>query len=138
MKRRPTPPRHRDVVPAELPCPDCGAPMVLKTSPKFGRFWGCKRYPACVGLHGAHQSTGAPMGTPADSATRNARALAHVHFDAIWQCGEMTRRAAYGWLRTVLFVPRERAHISMLTKAECERLIDACKARVGSRKECHD
>jgi DNA topoisomerase-1 len=29
-------------------CPECGAPMVERTS-KYGRFLGCSKYPACTG-----------------------------------------------------------------------------------------
>jgi len=29
-------------------CPDCGGPMVSRHG-KFGTFWGCKKYPGCMG-----------------------------------------------------------------------------------------
>jgi DNA topoisomerase-1 len=32
----------------EIPCPECGAPMVIKVS-RRGRFLGCSRYPECKG-----------------------------------------------------------------------------------------
>lgn len=115
-------------VPTSMPCPDCGASLVLKES-RHGRFWGCTSYPKCQGMHSAHQRTGAPLGTPADRVTRGARKFAHMLFDQLWKNGQMSRPAAYGWMRTVLFLSREEAHISMLNKDQCDRLIAALKAR---------
>ncbi len=55
-----------------LPCPDCGSDMRLRTG-RFGRFYGCSRYPACRGTHTATRD-GEPAGIPADAKTRRMRA----------------------------------------------------------------
>lgn len=34
--------------PENVTCPDCGGPMVSRSS-AHGRFWGCKEYPRCTG-----------------------------------------------------------------------------------------
>ena len=54
-----------------LACPECAAPMELRPS-RFGQFYGCTRWPACDGTHGAHPN-GSPLGTPANRATKDAR-----------------------------------------------------------------
>lgn len=33
----------------DITCPNCGAPMVLRTS-KYGEFYGCSKYPKCKGI----------------------------------------------------------------------------------------
>lgn len=44
---------------AGSPCPLCGSPMVLRTTPSGERggtwFWGCSRFPACRGMLSAPQ-----------------------------------------------------------------------------------
>lgn len=116
------------IPPRSLPCPDCGRYLVLRRGSRFGLYWGCVDFPRCQATHGAHQRTGMPLGTPGDRLTRGARKAAHQFFDPMWQSGQMSRVAAYEWMRRVLGVPRERAHISRLTQAECETLIEICKA----------
>lgn len=34
--------------PENVKCPDCGGPMVPRTS-QHGKFWGCQSYPRCKG-----------------------------------------------------------------------------------------
>jgi DNA topoisomerase-1 len=41
------PPRPKPVA-TDVPCPECGAPMVMRTS-KRGPFLGCSKYPKCKG-----------------------------------------------------------------------------------------
>jgi ssDNA-binding Zn-finger/Zn-ribbon topoisomerase 1 len=111
-------------------CADCGAPMVLRFTAKLNRkFYGCSRWPACQGTHGAHQGTGEPLGTPANAETKAARIRAHEAFDELWKSGLMKRRAAYRWMAEVLGLSREAAHISRMDLATCERLVQAVRAR---------
>jgi ssDNA-binding Zn-finger/Zn-ribbon topoisomerase 1 len=51
-----SPPNDRepdDDIPLETFCPQCGQPMVLRTSKRGtnagNQFWGCSTYPACHG-----------------------------------------------------------------------------------------
>lgn len=112
-------------------CGDCQEPMVLRSSENWGKFWGCSQFPACHGTHGAHPKTGEPLGIPADAATRAARAATHELFDQLWKTGAMSRRAAYGWLRTVMFLTTEQAHIAMFTREQCDRLIALLEEKTG-------
>jgi ssDNA-binding Zn-finger/Zn-ribbon topoisomerase 1 len=58
---------------SDLICPDCGALMTLRDTKKFPLpFYGCTKFPACRGKHGATR-TGAPAGIPADAETRAGR-----------------------------------------------------------------
>ena len=110
-------------------CGDCGARMRLvkpKPDPAKGwrarMFWGCTQFPACKGIHGAHQATGDPLGVPANEATRRARTEAHKVFDELWKTpGFMTRNFAYAWL-TEQMGETTQVHIGSATIEECERI----------------
>ena len=133
QRRLPNKPKPSSDYDAPL-CGDCGAAMSLQIGHPVSpdepvKYWRCAAYPRCRGTHSAHQKTGAPLGIPADAATRQARAELHRHLDAMWRGGEMSRHAAYGWLRTVLFLSRDDAHVSRLTAEQCARAVAAAKAR---------
>ncbi len=110
--------KHRE----HLSCPECGAPMVLKPS-KFGQFYGCSRWAEtkCPGSHGAH-ANGAPLGTPANRATKDARIRAHEAFDTLWKSGGMSRKAAYQWMRETMDLTKADAHIGQFTEQQCNDL----------------
>ncbi len=108
-----------------LACPECAAPLVARTS-GYGPFWGCSRYPACKGSHGAHPD-GTPLGVPADAATKRARIEAHAAFDARWKAGTMSRRAAYRWLADQLGLTRKECHIARFDAAQCARVVEVCR-----------
>ena len=112
-----------------LTCPECGDIMKLRDS-RFGKFYGCVRYPQCSGTHGAHPNS-EPLGTPANAATKLARMKAHAAFDSLWHHEGMTRRQAYHWLRTAMKLTKRQAHIAKFDAAQCAellRLLDARKA----------
>jgi ssDNA-binding Zn-finger/Zn-ribbon topoisomerase 1 len=112
---------------ADVICGDCGAPMVLRRS-AMGPFWGCTRWPACPGKHGAHPD-GRPKGVPGDAATRAARIRAHEAFDPLWKGGELTRRQAYSWLAKAM--GKSPIHIGELGAEDCERVVVLCAERTG-------
>jgi len=103
--------------------------MKLKNS-RFGLFYGCTRWPACDGTHGAHPD-GKPLGTPADAKTKRWRGKAHAQFDKLWQGpgAEMSRFAAYRWLRSTLGLSEDEGHIGKFSIAMCQRLIAALEAK---------
>lgn len=111
---------------APAPVCFCGAPMQLRRS-RYGKFYGCTRYPECDGRHGAHPN-GSPLGIPADKATREARIRAHEAFDRLWRSGEMRRPDAYRWLREQMGLSRSEGHISRFTAEQCERLVELVTA----------
>jgi len=111
---------------AKLTCPECGKPMILRTS-RFGPFYGCTGWPDCECTHGAHPD-GSPLGTPADRATREARTRAHEAFDALWAPNEgegsrTRRKAAYAQLQVIMGMNEEQAHIGKFTLRQCEVLV---------------
>jgi len=106
-------------------CGECGAPMRLRDS-RFGRFYGCTRYPDCKGTHGAHPD-GAPMGVPADKPTKQMRRTVHDLAGRLWDWDDPAAKAEmYSWLRGFT----ESRHIGEMlmpelrrVKAELERMI---------------
>ena len=103
------------------PCPECGDQMTLQRSRK-GYMYACVRYPACKGTHSAHLD-GHPMGRPANAETKQLRHRCHEYFDRLWNTGDMSRDEAYLWLRRVMSMRKEEAHIGNFTKEDCEKLI---------------
>lgn len=110
---------------ADILCGDCGAAMVLRNS-RFGKFFGCSRYPDCTGTHGAHPD-GRPLGSPADLNTRKARIKAHNAFDHLWRSGSMSRGAAYHYLQQIMNKNEEEAHIAKFSEEECNQLLEKLK-----------
>lgn len=110
-----------------LQCPDCGARLVLKDG-KYGIFYGCEKYQetGCKGSHNCNKTTAQPLGIPADTETRKARRNAHEVFDLLWKSqglNKLTRPQAYLWMQQNLKLSEADAHIAMLDKAGCERLV---------------
>lgn len=105
-------------------CGECGAEMQLRKSPKFPKpFWGCTKFPACRGAHGAHPN-GRPLGVPANAETKAARIRAHDVFDRLWLSKiTMTRTKAYKLLAAKLGL--EEVHIGESDIAQCGRIIVA-------------
>jgi ssDNA-binding Zn-finger/Zn-ribbon topoisomerase 1 len=113
----------------DIKCGECGSPMRLLESRKFGKFYGCTRWPDCKGTHGAHQKTGKPLGIPANADTKKMRILAHEAFDTLWKEGDMKRKDAYKWMQETLSLSSEDAHISKFDIETCELLISAIEKR---------
>jgi ssDNA-binding Zn-finger/Zn-ribbon topoisomerase 1 len=110
------------------PCPECGSAMILRKS-RYGLFYGCSAFPNCRSTHGAHPD-GAPLGHPADKATRTARVAAHAAFDAMWKNGGMLRKDAYRWMQGVMRLRKHEAHIAKFDRRQCEELIRHCGERM--------
>lgn len=99
-------------------------------------FWMCD----CGAIVACHPGTAIAMGRPANAETRYARKRAHDAFDALWlsRAGKGTRAAirarenAYRWLAEVLGVAKSEAHIGRLDRAQCERVVAACRAVVSA------
>ncbi len=106
----------------ELVCPECGAAMRLRDS-RYGKFYGCVRFPACRATHGAHQ-TGKPLGIPVNKETRELRIRAHEMFDLLWMKKIMVRQEAYRWMQKKMKLTKEKAHIGCFDKQQCEQLMN--------------
>lgn len=111
---------------SDVKCGECQSPMILKTG-KFGLFYSCSRYPACRGVHSAHQNSGKPMGIPANRETIEARKKAHEIFDAYVAKWFPKRRDGYVFLQNIMGMDAKDAHISRFNKEQCELLISKLK-----------
>lgn len=110
-------------------CPECGAPMVLRTTTKFRyksgsprKFYGCSRYPLCQAAHGADPD-GKPLGTPANKETKKARIAAHKVFDSYWEKQGLHRNQAYKLLQDIMELSPDDAHIGKFNEEQCLELI---------------
>lgn len=119
---------------ADLICPECGSPMVLRTTEKFRygdgkprKFYGCSRWPKCQATHGAHPN-GAPLGIPADKETKEWRIKAHDAFDNWWEENALCRSEGYALLAKHFGV--KEIHIGELNIEGCRKVIDFCEAKV--------
>lgn len=118
----------------DVKCGECGAPMKLRESKKIlnkegapRKFYGCSRFPACYGSHGAHPN-GAPLGIPANSETKAARIAAHEVFDELWKSGRMKRKEAYQLLADTMGV--EEIHFATMTKEKCMEAIKVLEEEI--------
>ena len=110
-----------------IPCP-CGHKAVLARSTEvwrkdYGFIYICRR---CGAYVGCHSNSSEPLGTPANVTLRRLRKKCHELFDPLWLRSKnkrKNRKRAYRFLQKVLGVDEERAHIGMLTKEECKKLI---------------
>jgi ssDNA-binding Zn-finger/Zn-ribbon topoisomerase 1 len=104
----------------------CGAPGVLRES-RWGKFWGCDRWPECDGTVGCHPGTSTPLGTMADKVTRSARIQAHDAFDALWEpLGKPYRKHAYRMLGEEFGI--DEPHIGEMDAEMCERVVEWAQA----------
>lgn len=116
--------RGRTMLEHELDCPDCGDSMAIVTERHFTGYR-CRNLD-CRGVHGCHPD-GSPVGTPADKATRKARAVAHDAFDRIWKTGKLNRTEAYEWLAGKLKLEKDQCHIGLFDRPTCRRLVKEVK-----------
>lgn len=107
-------------------CHSCNKPMIAKVG-RFGPFLSCSGFPDCDTSVAVNRHTGQPIGTPADSETRELRKRAHDIFDKLWTSGLMSRDTAYSNIRKWMGMGKDDAHIGMFNAAACQQLIRICK-----------
>lgn len=120
---------------SEIPvrCPYCRKLAVLISS-KFiygcdhGMVWACLDCDAYVGTHKGGSRHLRPLGSLANKELRGLRALAHKHFDALWQDGLMSRQEAYKLLRKKMHLNRQQAHIAKFSVEQCLQLLEILRA----------
>ena len=106
--------------------------MILRITQKYrykdGRpkpFYGCSNFPKCRATHGAHPD-GAPLGTPGDKPTKEARIEAHNALEMVSNKYGWSRNQAYTWLRGVLGITRDQCHMGKFSAEQCRRVVAAC------------
>lgn len=117
-------------------CPYCGGKSELVSSLEVykryhGMLYMCK---PCGAYVGANKRTGAPLGRLANEELREAKQLAHLFFDQIWErlidrgsSKTQSRGKAYKWLSMKLGLPQEHTHIGMFDIDYCDKVIRLCK-----------
>lgn len=112
-------------------CPECNSIAELKRRKLITGnnddnewVWVCKHYPKCDTYVGCHPSTFRPLGTMAGYNLRQLRWRAHKSLDTSWRGGHMTRSEAYEELALALGVEEKDAHIGMLNKEQCEKVVE--------------
>ncbi len=121
-------------VPSITICPLCGGNVeFVNNSHVYGKPLGdwpmiylCR---ICYAFVHCHPGSTTPLGTMANRETRQARKLAHMVFDPLWKRGEMTRSQAYEWLAGELGITEDKCHIGMFNAEQCQRVVEAVKAR---------
>lgn len=111
-------------------CPYCNRPAVLRDSAviygrSYGMAWICKGYPACDAYVGVHRDSNAPLGRLADRELRQWKKRAHAAFDPLWQSGDMKRKEAYAYLREIMGMTADEAHIGKFDVGQCKALVEA-------------
>lgn len=61
--------------------------------------------------------------TPATQEVFNLRKKCHAKFDELWKSGFISKKEAYKKLCNIMNLPREKCHIGMFQKEECEKLL---------------
>lgn len=105
------------------PCPECGGKMALKDS-RYGLFYGCTRWPWCESTHGAHRSSGEPLGVPVDKETKGWRIRAHDAFDRLWKDGSVRRKKCYADLAEFMGIKKKQCHIGSFDISQCQKVIE--------------
>lgn len=107
-------------------CRYCGSPVVYTSNAEiYGREYGegkCYLCRNCRAFVGVHPGTDIPLGTLANEELRRYRKAAHFWFDKIWKSPTRitTRHNAYMWLSKELGLPKEKTHIGMFEREQCE------------------
>lgn len=94
-------------------------------------FVGCHKPGARVKILGYYEvSDGTlPLGTAANAALRKMRSEAHKVFDPKWKNGRRHRGTAYAILSAMTGISHEQCHISMMSLAQCHKVIEVCERR---------
>ena len=127
--------RVKNPLPAPTECPCCGSTVELvNNSEIYGRSYG--EWPwaykcvndDCDSYVGLHPFTGIPLGTLANSETREARKAAKSAFNPLWQKGGMSRSTAYAWLADKLGIANANTcHIGWFDVENCIRVVEVCR-----------
>ena len=118
-------------------CPYCGSTTVYRSAtgiyaenPDDVMLYVCTNYPACDAYIRTQKGTAIPIGQMANGKLRALRTDAHRLFNQLYLKGYMPKQTAYGWLSSVLGVPKDKAHIAQLSEMQCELVIRETKKQI--------
>lgn len=103
--------------------PGCSGRLVLRVGYRINRrFYGCDSYPGCKGTLPADDD-GTPRGEPRTKALQGARNETHKVFDRLWKEKHVSRGGAYSWMREVMSLSKDDAHIGLFEIEQCRDLV---------------
>lgn len=109
--------------------PGCDGVLELRWSTQLGRwFYGCSRFPDCNGILPANEN-GSPRGRPRTRELQGWRNRAHEAFDPIWQEEHCSRGGAYAWLREVMELTSDEAHMFEMGVEQCQRVVELVRTQ---------
>lgn len=93
--------------------------------------WLCE----CGAYVGSHKGTEIPLGYPGNMRTREARRLAHIEFDFLWQrkvardkvSKSVARQAGYEWLAGQMGIEVAACHMAHFNEAQARQAWDICR-----------
>lgn len=119
-------------------CPFCDSNVEIKHhSDVYGKTFGdwpwlykCTNA-QCNSYVGMHPFTNIPLGTLADSLTRDARKKSKTLFQSLWM-GKKTisRNEAYEWLASELGIPKSECHFGWFDVERCKQVSEICKKEI--------
>lgn len=112
-------------------CPRCGGILRIRSG-KWGEFFGCSNYPRC--RHIAEVGIDREPVEKPPKEVRDARIRAHKYFDRLWKRSNKhhkkhngpvfgSRHDAYAWLRKVMGLPAEEAHMKQMSAEQCNKVV---------------
>lgn len=112
-------------------CCKCGGLMKKRTG-KYGEFYGCSNYPRCN--HTANVNIDGELEEKPSKTVREARIKAHKYFDRLWRQKRnhhrkhngpvfRSRHEAYRWLRRIMQLPPEEAHMKQMNEEQCAKVV---------------
>lgn len=111
-------------------CQYCQNEATFMTTEEFyGKDYGTNMWVCrpCDAYVGTHKRTDQPKGTLANKELREWRMKAHKAVDPLWLSNKGSRTKArtkvYRWIQQVMSLSKEEAHIGMMDKEQCQRLI---------------
>ncbi|KKN52401.1 hypothetical protein LCGC14_0613180 [marine sediment metagenome] len=110
-----------------MKCTIHSAKELVPSKTKYGIRYGCP-----VGGCTVVQWSGSSS-TPADFGTRQARMVAHNHFDTLWQAGMFTRGKAYKALAKYLNLPQRKVHIGHFDITQCRKVVEFCEEVIKAK-----
>lgn len=119
--------RVKNPLPAPEQCNCCGSISVsiVNNSAIYGRSHGkwpwAYRCDYCRAYVGMHPFTDIPLGTLADTKTREARKACKLPFIKIYESGILSRNAAYKALSEKLGIAVDECHFGWFDSGMCER-----------------
>jgi ssDNA-binding Zn-finger/Zn-ribbon topoisomerase 1 len=95
--------------------------MILRNS-RFGKFYGCSKFPLCEATHGAHPD-GKPLGFPANKELKLLRIRAHKKLEEQFGKWDTMTKQKKGEMYKWLAGNTRSGHIAQMNEKDIEELL---------------